>query len=148
MHAPTAFAATFLALAALAGPAAAQPAPTPLGTWTTANGHGVIEIAQCGDALCGQIVGIDRAPADPMPTDVNGTSQCHLTIIRDEKPEPDGTWRGQITDPRDGTAYHAELWVGDDGNLRVRGFIGIPLLGATQVWHKFAGHLTAECGLA
>ena len=140
--------ASFVALGLATMPAAAQPAPTPLGTWATANGHGVIEIAQCGEALCGQIVGIDRAPAEPMPTDVNGNPQCHLTIIKNEKPEPDGTWLGEVTDPRDGNAYHAELWIGADGNLRVRGFIGIPLLGATQTWHKFTGHLTAECGLA
>ena len=135
--------------ATLAAPSAfAAATPSPLGTWLTANGHGVVEIAQCGDALCGRIVGIERSPTEPVPTDVNGNSQCGLTIISKEKPDGEGTWLGEVTDPRDGGRYQAKLWVDDSGNLRLRGFIGIPALGATQVWRKFTGHLGAECRLA
>jgi len=65
-----------------------------------------------------------------------------------EKSEADGTWLGEVTDPRDGATYQAKLWVDRSGNLHLRGFIGIPLLGSTQVWRPFAGRLTAECGLA
>ena len=120
----------------------------PLGNWSTANRHGVVAISQCGAALCGRIVGIDRKPGDQMPTDVHGRSQCGLTIITNEKPEADGAWLDKITDPRDGGTYQAKLWLDHAGNLRLRGFIGIPLLGATQVWHPFTGRLTAYCGLA
>jgi uncharacterized protein (DUF2147 family) len=123
-------------------------AASPLGTWSTANGHGVIAIEQCGSTLCGKIVGVDRAPTEPMPTDVNGRSQCGLTIITNEKPAADDTWLGQITDPRDGGTYQAKLWLDEFGNLHLRGFIGISLLGSTQIWRKYTGHLTAECGLA
>ena len=137
-----------VALGLVASSALATPAPSPVGTWLTESGHGVIAIAQCGDALCGRIVGIDRAPAEPMPTDVNGRSQCGLTIITNEKPAADGSWLGQITDPRDGDTYQAKLWLDESGNLNLRGFIGIPLLGSTQIWRKYTGHLTAECGLA
>jgi uncharacterized protein (DUF2147 family) len=137
------------AIALLAASASATAAESdPIGVWSTENGHGVIAIAQCGEALCGRIVGIDRAPTDPMPTDVNGRSQCGLTIITNEKPRGDGTWIGQITDPRDGDTYQAKLWLDQNGDLNLRGFIGIPLLGATRVWHKYTGQLTAECGLA
>ena len=128
--------------------ASATPTTSPAGTWLTANGHGVIAIAQCGDALCGRIVGIDREPTEPMPTDVHGRSQCGLTIITNERPTGDGTWLGEITDPRDGSTYQAKLWLDEDGNLRLRGFIGIPMLGSTQIWRKFTGHLTADCALA
>jgi uncharacterized protein (DUF2147 family) len=76
---------------------------------------------------------------------VYGRSQCGLTIITNEKPDTDGTWLGEVTDPRDGGKYQAKLWVDAAGNLNLRGFIGIPLLGATQTWHKFTGRLTAEC---
>jgi uncharacterized protein (DUF2147 family) len=126
----------------------AAPNDSPSGTWLTANGHSVVEIAQCGDALCGRIVGIDRAPNDPMPTDVNGRPQCGLTIITNEKPDGDGTWLGKVTDPRDGNRYQAMLWIDGEGNLRLRGFIGIPVLGATQTWHRFTGHLGDQCQLA
>jgi len=135
-----------IALAVSAAGAATRSA-TPVGTWLTESGHGVVEIAECGDALCGRIVGIDREPGSPMPTDVNGRPQCGLTIISNERPEADGTWLGEVTDPRDGATYQAKLWVDDSGNLHLRGFIGIPLLGSTQVWRPFSGRLTADCGM-
>jgi uncharacterized protein (DUF2147 family) len=125
----------------------ATPMDSPMGTWSTANGHGVVAIVQCGDALCGRIVGIDREPTEPMPTDVHGNPQCGLTIITNEKPDSDGTWLGNVIDPRSGSTYQAKLWLDEGGNLNLRGFIGIPLLGATQVWHKFTGNLGAECSL-
>jgi uncharacterized protein (DUF2147 family) len=83
-----------------------------------------------------------------MPTDVNGRPQCGLTIITNEKPDGDGTWLGKVTDPRDGNRYQAMLWIDGEGNLRLRGFIGIPVLGATQTWHRFTGHLGDQCQLA
>jgi uncharacterized protein (DUF2147 family) len=128
--------------------ASAAPATSPAGTWLTADTHGVIAITQCGDALCGRIVGIDREPREPMPTDVDGHSQCGLTIITGEMPAEDGTWLGQIIDPRNGSTYQAKLWVDEDGDLHLRGFIGIPLLGSTQIWRRYTGKLTAACGLA
>src|ERR1700760_2204047 len=69
-------------------------AGSPVGNWLTEGGHGVIEIAQCGPALCGRIVGIDRSPNEPMPTDVDGRSQCGLPIIADARPTADGAWVG------------------------------------------------------
>jgi uncharacterized protein (DUF2147 family) len=143
--------AAILAIGAIVSSAMASESrslPTiPLGTWSTANGHGVVAIEQCADALCGRIVGIDHDPTEPMPTDVHGRPQCGLTIITNERPEADGTWLGEITDPRDGATYQAKLWLDEVGNLHLRGFIGVPLLGATQIWHRFTGRLTAECGL-
>jgi uncharacterized protein (DUF2147 family) len=136
--------------AAVAAPARDSPPPPPpnlLGQWLTQDGNGVIAIEPCGDALCGRIVGIVRAPAEPIPTDVHGASQCGLTILRDEKPTEDGFWLGDITDPRDGKTYGAKIWLDANGDLNLRGFLGIPLLGHTQTWRRFTGHLTAACGI-
>jgi uncharacterized protein (DUF2147 family) len=138
---------TILAFGLTAAPAPAIRTDSPLGAWWTADGHGVVEIVRCGDALCGRIVGVDRGPEEPVPTDVHGRSQCGLTIITDEKPDMDGGWLGAVTDPRDGGRYQAKLWLDASGDLNLRGFIGIPVLGSTQTWHKFTGHLTAECRL-
>ncbi|MGA3002006.1 MAG: DUF2147 domain-containing protein [Acetobacteraceae bacterium] len=137
--------ATIFALGLIASAALATRTPSPVGAWSTANGHGVIEIARCGDALCGRIVGVERRPGDPIPTDVYGRSQCGLTIITNEKLDTDGTWLGEVTDPRDGGTYRAKLWLDEAGDLNLRGFIGIPQLGATQTWHRFNGHLTSDC---
>ncbi len=142
-----AFRAVLLVTGVITSPALAASIDSPRGSWATENGHSVVAIEQCGEALCGRIVGIDRAPTEPMPTDVHGRSQCGLTVITNEKPEGDGTWLGEVTDPRDGATYNAKLWLGASGELHLRGYVGIPLLGATQTWRKFTGHLTAECGL-
>ena len=123
-------------------------APTVLGEWSTEDGHGVIAIEPCGEDLCGRIVGIQRTPGEPMPKDVHGAPQCGLVIIRKEHPDGDGSWLGEITDPRDGTVYGAKIWIGRDGNLRLRGFLGLPLLGQTQVWRRFTGRIGEACGFA
>ena len=119
--------------------------PAILGTWLTESGHGVIEIVRCENAMCGSIVGIDRTPDEPIPTDVTGRSQCGLTIVSDVTQAANDAWYGNIVDPRDGAAYHAKLWVDSEGRLNLRGYVGIPLLGSTQVWSRFTGRLTEDC---
>ena len=57
-------------------------AHNPIGLWLTANGNAVVQIAPCGQDLCGQIVGLVLGPNDPMPTDWTGAPQCGLTIFR------------------------------------------------------------------
>jgi uncharacterized protein (DUF2147 family) len=142
------WAATILLFMALAVPAArAVTEPGPVGDWLTEGGHGVIRIAPCGGALCGRIVGIDREPNEPMPTDVHGNPQCGLTIIQDAMPNDDDIWEGHITDPRNGDVYGARLWTDEQGNLHLRGYLGIPLLGETQVWHRFTGQITRDCAV-
>jgi uncharacterized protein (DUF2147 family) len=120
-------------------------APAILGKWLTESGHGVIEIVRCENAVCGSIVGIERTPSEPMPTDVTGRSQCGLTIIRDVTQAANNMWSGKITDPRDGATYNANLWVDNEGRLNLRGYIGIPLLGSTQVWSRFSGRIADNC---
>ncbi len=45
-------------------------------------------------------------------------------------------WSGdEILDPENGKTYKCKVWLEDKGNkLHVRGFIGVSLLGRTQVW--------------
>jgi uncharacterized protein (DUF2147 family) len=126
-------------------PAADAASPAILGKWLTESGHGVVEMVRCGNAVCGRIIGIDRTPSEPMPTDVAGHSQCGLQIISEVTQANDGAWYGRIVDPRDGATYHAKLWVDSDGRLNLRGYVGIPLLGSTQVWSSFTGRLVEDC---
>lgn len=136
-----------IGLGAAIGATAREPTTaSPLGLWQRISG-GVIEIGWCGTTLCGRIVGIHRAPGEPMPKDYQDRSQCGLTIITNQRPTGDGKWLGQVTDPHDGKVYQAEIWVDEEGRFNLRGFIGIPLFGRTEIWHRFSGRLGADCAV-
>jgi uncharacterized protein (DUF2147 family) len=132
-----------VAVGSCLSPAAAQ--RNPVGAWLTEGGHGVIRIEPCGQYLCGAIVGIDRKPGEPMPTDNAGRPQCGLNILTSSADIQSGISEGRITDPRDGKEYKAQLWVDGTGRLHLRGYIGVPLLGKTQVWQPFSGHISDGC---
>ena len=62
-----------------------------------------------------------------------------LQIINDMTRRGDEWAGGTILDPDNGKTYRCKITLGTDGNhLEVRGFIGISLLGRTQVWQRFA----------
>jgi uncharacterized protein (DUF2147 family) len=63
-----------------------------------------------------------------------------LPIIRNVKANADDAalWDGgEILDPNNGKTYKVRLKPADGGKkLEVRGYIGAPLLGRTQTWHR------------
>ncbi len=121
---------------------------TPVGRWLTQDKEAVIAIEPCSTGLCGRIVGVTLDhPTDPFPTDHEGHTQCGLTIIRNAVPDGGLDWKARITDPRDGKIYQARLRLDEQHRLRVRGYIGIPLLGRTEVWTPFRADIGDNCRL-
>ena len=53
-----------------------------------------------------------------------------LNLVSDYRFD-DGAWQGQIYDPESGKVYSSKMKVGQEGNLEMRGYIGIPLFGRT-----------------
>jgi uncharacterized protein (DUF2147 family) len=121
-------------------------AATVEGPWLVEDRDAVIKIEACGDMLCGLIVGIGKfSPDGSPPTDISGRSQCGLEIMHALVRSESDRWFGTITNPEDGRTYKIRLSLDDDGRLRLRGYLGIPLFGSTQMWTAYSGTLTADC---
>jgi uncharacterized protein (DUF2147 family) len=122
---------------------------TPTGLWLTQDHDGIIKISTCEGGLCAEIAGmILDHPTDPTPVDYRGVSHCHLKLITDAKLIRPNLWKGHILDPRNGSIYGVELYLDRHGNLALRGFLGIPLLGETQTWTRYSGQVPADCRLS
>lgn len=132
---------------AAARPVLAQAAPSVAGRWLTKDRSTVIDIEPCGERLCGRIVGMADWPARGEPLDLHGQPECRETIIRDFRAADANLWKGDIINPNNGKVYDAELWLGRDTLLHLRGYIGLPLFGQTQIWTRYEGALPADCHL-
>ena len=136
----------FLVVAIALAPASAALARAPVGYWFTEDLGGIVQIQACGtDVLCGTIVGLRDWPASGQRLDWRGGPQCHFPLLRNLRPQDDGRWHGTVTNPEDGQTYTAEVWVPNDGMLRLRGYIGLPLFGSTQRWRPSPGGAKPDC---
>ena len=60
-----------------------------------------------------------------------------MTILWGVKPDGSDWSGGNILQPRTGRAYSVKLHLEDRGQkLEVRGYIGSPLFGETQIWTR------------
>lgn len=129
----------------LAANALAQDANLIIGKWYTAGGKAMVEIYKCDDYYCGKIVWLKE------PKNKNGTDKMDihnpdeskkrkpvigLNIIQGFKYKGKNKWaNGQIYDPDNGKTYSCKMKL-EENELKVRGFIGISLLGRTTVWTR------------
>ncbi len=133
-------------LALLAATQVRAQSPTPIGVWLHANQRIEIEILPCGDRLCGKLVWFKRpndAQGQPLvdfkntdPT-LRARPVLGLTILSGLRRTDENTWEdGKIYNPDDGNDYQARMSIKDDGTLRVRAYVILPLLGKTQIWTR------------
>jgi uncharacterized protein (DUF2147 family) len=124
---------------------------SPVGLWKTIDDatkkeKSLVRISDNGGVLNGRIEKLldPEAKADGVcdkcSDDRKGQPIVGLNIIRNVKANADDTsmWDGgEILDPNNGKVYRVRLKPVDGGKkLEVRGYIGAPLLGRTQVWHR------------
>ncbi len=120
------------------------------GRWATAD-HSVVEVYACGATqLCVRVVAV--GPAGKPATDENnpdpslrGRAICGLTIASGFTPSGEAEAKqGRIYDPESGKTYSAQMTAQGD-TLKLRGFIGLSLLGRTETWHRAAPEVVASC---
>lgn len=143
---PVAVTLVLLAIASLCG--SPSSASSPEGLWYAEGGAAKVEIARCGEALCGRVVWL-RSPYDedgcmlrdrhnPDP-ERRGRPVIGLEILRGLERSRDAADRwegGTIYDPSSGRSYSLQMTVASGDRLELRGYIGLPLIGRTTRWFR------------
>jgi uncharacterized protein (DUF2147 family) len=135
---------------ALASAFAAAASADPRGRYLTASGNLEVELAPCGDALCGTVSKViaDHSMSRPGETmqAVDGRPALGMKVLLDFKPDGDdaGTWQGRIYNRENGKTYDCRMTLDDAGNLQLRAYVGLPLFGKTQLWQRQAGAEAAK----
>jgi uncharacterized protein (DUF2147 family) len=115
-----------------------------LGNWLTEHKDGIIEISQSAEATFeGRIVGgshpgrLDEKNPDPTQRSKSLRGQV---ILRDLHYDGAGKWSGgTIYEPDSGRTYSCLVELIAPDRLKVRGFIGISVLGKSQMWTRYVG---------
>jgi uncharacterized protein (DUF2147 family) len=128
--------------------ASAQQA-SPIGQWRTIDDHSgnprsVVEVhANADGTLSARIVRLIDQSKGPNPMcdacrgALHGKPVVGMTIAWGLRRDGDAWSGGRILDPDNGKEYSVRFIPGKDGlTLEVRGYIGMPMLGRTQVWQR------------
>jgi uncharacterized protein (DUF2147 family) len=116
-----------------AGVAAQGPAAEVTGVWIDHTGQGAVEIAPCGNRLCGRVVWLKN----PAHKSRSGKRICGTQILGDLRREGAKAWgEGWIYNPEDEERFSAALELAGANILKVTGYLGIRLLGETFTWTR------------
>ncbi len=100
----------------------------------------VVEIYEVDDIYYAKIVKSYISEKDAVCENCKGkrkgTPIIGLVIIENIKKDGDEFKGGTILDPENGKTYKCKLKLGDDGKLKVRGYLGFSLIGRTQYWTR------------
>lgn len=134
-------------------PLCAANADDVLGAWLNEEKDAKIEIFRCGEKYCGKIVWLkepdypegskDGVPGTPK-TDhhhpdpaLRQTPIIGLQIVHDFVFAGDSIWKeGRVYDPKNGKTYKGKMTLVSPRELRLRGFIGISLIGRNTTWTR------------
>ncbi len=129
-----------------------------LGTWLTpesANGNARIQVVKENDKYIGKIIWLEK-PLYSKDNPDHGEEGTPLLDKRNPKVNlqsrpllglnmlqgfifKKNRWQGgTIYDPESGKNYKCKITLNANGTLKVRGFIGIAMLGRTSIWTKFS----------
>ena len=128
----------------LAVPAAAE--SNLIGVWETEDAKSNVEIYPCDDAFCGRIISL-KEPLDEEGNEkrdrrnedesLHGRLIVGIELLTGFEPDGEGVWSGgRIYNPEDGKTYKCKLTLQDENTLKVRGYVGLSILGKNQYWQR------------
>lgn len=115
-----------------------------LGQWANSTGEAQIEISKKGSKYFGKIVKLKEPNENGKPkTDTKNPNASlrnkpilGLELLKDFVYE-DGKWvDGSIYDPKSGKTYSCTMTMKENGQLSMRGYIGISLVGRSEIWKR------------
>jgi len=115
------------------------------GVWITDDGDGLIEFRLQDSQPIGYIAGSISDPErteperydDNNPNPILRERPLHgLAVFTNLRASRGNKWKGRVYDPNTGKTYKCTITLVDASTLKVRGYLGIPILGRTQVWTR------------
>jgi len=116
-----------------------------VGQWVNSTGEAHVEIFKKGPKYFGKIVWL-KSPKDEkgnIKTDIKNPEASlrsrpilGMEMLKDFIFE-DGKWTdGKIYDPKSGKTYSCNMNLKSNGDLNMRGYVGISIIGRSEVWKK------------
>jgi uncharacterized protein (DUF2147 family) len=116
-----------------------------IGKWISASGEGQIEIYSRSGKYFGKLAWI-KEPNDEKGKPKTDIKNPHanlrskpllgLEILKDFVFDDDKWADGTIYDPKTGKTYSCNLTIKENGQLNIRGYIGISLIGRSETWKR------------
>ncbi|MBL7934923.1 MAG: DUF2147 domain-containing protein [Bacteroidia bacterium] len=111
-----------------------------IGTYMTDKNEGMVEITKRDNKYFGKLIWTKT----PGKLDANNPDDKQKTeklagkeILKDFTFDGKDLWHnGTIYDPKNGKTYSCKITRDEKGNLNVRGYIGVSMLGRTTFWVK------------
>lgn len=118
-----------------------------VGTWLTAGDDAAkVSIYKSGGKYYGKIISLQIPTEDGRPrVDKNNDDPAHrndpvigMVLVKDFVwDEEDEEWNsGTVYDPKSGNTYSGYMKLVDKNKLKLRGYIGISLIGRTEYWQR------------
>ena len=120
-----------------------------MGVWEPSNGRARVKIEKIGAKYYGKIVWI-KEPIDPVTkkpkTDKNNPDPdlqkvplMGYRMLKDFTYKGNDEWAdGTIYDALNGSTYSCVIKMTNENTLNIRGYIGVSVLGRTDVWKRLA----------
>ncbi len=145
-----------LALLGMVASSASAQQSSVMGTWLTASGKAQVRIGPCPDPANGPVCGFIAGLIEPRGPDGTVVSPDVANDWRNTNPalrgrkvmgmpliwgfkktsDPNAFEDGQIYNGENGKTYNANISLQPDGKLRLRGYVGSPMFGETQIWTR------------